>query len=53
MKELEDKVYILIGKNGKIKTAEMLGMTFSTLVTRLEKGRWRKEEIEIIESLTD
>ena len=48
MKELEDKVYILIGKNGKIKTAEKLGMTIKTLTARLEKGDWRLPEIEII-----
>ena len=53
MKELEDKVYILIGKNGKVKTAEMLGMSFSTLATRLYKGKWSKTEIDLINKLSD
>jgi len=53
MKELEDKVYILIGKNGKIKTAEALGITIKTLTTRLEKGDWRLTEVELINKLSN
>jgi len=53
MKELEDKVYILIGKQGRLKVAEMLGMNFRTLTSRLENGRWKKSEIEAIEKLSN
>ena len=48
MKEIEYKVYALIGKNGKIKAAEMLGMSFNTLARRLYKGDWRLNEVELI-----
>ena len=53
MKELEDKVYLLIGRNGKRKTAEMLGMSFNTLIRKLKTGGWKNKEIEQINQLSN
>jgi len=53
MKELEEKVYNLIGKNGKLKTAKMLEINFRTLTSRLDKGGWTKSEEEKINQLSN
>lgn len=53
MKELEDKVYILMGKHGRVEAAKMIGVSFATLISRLEKGGWKYTEIELINKLSD
>jgi hypothetical protein len=52
MKEIENKVYIIMGKHGKVKAAEMIGISFITLKNRLKGGNWKKSEILIIDQLT-
>jgi len=53
MKEIEKKVYELIGRTSKKQLCKELNITLPTLELRIENGRWKKTEIEIIERLTE
>jgi len=47
-KELEDKVYSLIGRTSKKEVGKLLGIDFRSLERRLQNGVWKKSEIELI-----
>lgn len=52
MNKTTESVYLLIGKHGKMKTANMIGISSITLAKRLEDSIWKKAEIAIIENLS-
>jgi hypothetical protein len=47
-KDLESKVYELIGRTSKKEVGKLLGIDFRSLEKRLQNGVWKKSEIEII-----
>lgn len=51
MKQVEELVYLIIGKTSRIKLCKELGISRPTLDRRLLNGGWLKSEIEIIEKL--
>ena len=51
MEEIKKKVFMLIGEYGKMKAAEMIGISSITLGRRLEKNDWKMSEIALIKIL--
>lgn len=51
MEKLERMVNEIIGRTSKKSLAKELGISYNTLMSRIEKGGWLKTEIEIIERL--
>ena len=45
---LEQRVLILIGRHSKTWLSEKLGITRPTLDIRLDKGNWKKSEMQSI-----
>ena len=53
MKELEDRVFRIIGVKSKSFLAKELKISKPTLDRRIVNGGWLKSEIDIINKLTD
>ncbi len=47
----QEKAYILIGKHGKYWLAEKIGISYNTLINRLEINNWKPGEIMLINNL--
>lgn len=47
-KDLENKVYGLIGRTSRKEFAKLLGIDFRSVEKRLQSGVWKKSEIELI-----
>ena len=49
-----EKLFAIIGKLGKYKAAESLGMTYPTLLSRLKNPLdWKLYELDIIDKVHD
>lgn len=47
----KEKIFALIGKEGKAKVAEYLDMTMPTFASRMKNpGDWKVRELEIIDN---